>query len=334
MKKYLLPEGGSFYKANLHSHTTVSDGANTPSKMKEYYKAHGYSILAMTDHELLVDHSELNDPDFLTVTGYEYAFVEPVDYPYAKTLELNFFAKNPHNETQICFNPQNVIHGERYRCDTLKYVGEIYERKFNMASVQYVIDRARENGFLVSLNHPSYSFITPELFGSLNGLFAMEIHNQGSYYSANDFNSQMYDQMLRLGHRISCIAADDNHRAYVYDDKNDIRPWGFSMIKANSLTYENVIAALENGDFYASQGPEIYELYTENGRAKIVFSAAKTVAMLTKYRHCAVEQAPVGEYLTSAEFVLPDDEYMRFEITDAHGRRAATRAYFADEFCG
>ena len=37
MKKYLLPEKGTFYKANLHSHSTVSDGGWTPEEMKERY---------------------------------------------------------------------------------------------------------------------------------------------------------------------------------------------------------------------------------------------------------------------------------------------------------
>ena len=34
MKKYLLPETGQFYKANLHCHTTVSDGRMTPEEVK------------------------------------------------------------------------------------------------------------------------------------------------------------------------------------------------------------------------------------------------------------------------------------------------------------
>ena len=35
MRKYLLPENGNFYKANLHCHSTVSDGTLTPEEMKE-----------------------------------------------------------------------------------------------------------------------------------------------------------------------------------------------------------------------------------------------------------------------------------------------------------
>lgn len=69
MKKYLLPEKGNFYKANLHAHSTVSDGHFTPKELKNLYKNKGYSILAYTDHELLVDHSDLNDDEFLAITS-------------------------------------------------------------------------------------------------------------------------------------------------------------------------------------------------------------------------------------------------------------------------
>ena len=34
MKKYLLPENSNFYKANLHCHTTISDGRLTPEEIE------------------------------------------------------------------------------------------------------------------------------------------------------------------------------------------------------------------------------------------------------------------------------------------------------------
>ena len=46
MKKYLLPKNGKFYKANLHMHTTISDGAMTPEETKEaFLKEHGKLII-------------------------------------------------------------------------------------------------------------------------------------------------------------------------------------------------------------------------------------------------------------------------------------------------
>ena len=331
MKKYLLPEEGTFYKANLHSHSTISDGKNTPEEMKNYYKAHGYQILALTDHELLVDHSDLNDPDFLMLTGYEYAIIEPKPYRYAKTIELNIYPRDPHNTTHVCFNPKNVIHGEKWRCETLSYRGEIYQREFTIENIQQVIDAARDNDCIVSLNHPAYSWITPEFFGQLQGLFAMEIHNQGCYYDSSEFSPQMYQQMLFMGHRISPLAADDNHEAMVYDDPVDLRPWGFNVIKAPALTHEAVVAAMERGDLYASQGPLFHELYIEDGMLHVACDGVKAIVLRTKNRFYKELHAPVGEVLTEAAFPVPDDEFMWIEIIDGHGRHACTRGYFRDE---
>ena len=52
MKHYLIPDSGRFYKANLHCHTTVSDGMKTPAEIKALYQANGYSIVAFTDHDV------------------------------------------------------------------------------------------------------------------------------------------------------------------------------------------------------------------------------------------------------------------------------------------
>ena len=71
MKKYLLPESGAFFKANLHCHTTFSDGNMTPQDVKDEYTANGYSIVAFTDHDVLIPHPELNDENFLALNGFE-----------------------------------------------------------------------------------------------------------------------------------------------------------------------------------------------------------------------------------------------------------------------
>ena len=71
MKQYLLPENGRFYKANLHSHSTVSDGERTPEELKAMYKARGYSVFAYTDHDNFVTHNELTDDEFLVINGHE-----------------------------------------------------------------------------------------------------------------------------------------------------------------------------------------------------------------------------------------------------------------------
>ena len=41
MKKYLFKNDQNLYKANLHCHTTVSDGKMTPEEVKDTYKKEG-----------------------------------------------------------------------------------------------------------------------------------------------------------------------------------------------------------------------------------------------------------------------------------------------------
>lgn len=81
----LLPRAYSSYKANLHCHTTYSDGNLSPEQVKEHYKANGYSVVAFTDHNVLIDHSALNDKDFLTLVGLE---VDTDSFLYGKSMNL------------------------------------------------------------------------------------------------------------------------------------------------------------------------------------------------------------------------------------------------------
>ena len=71
MKKILLGNSKKYYKANLHCHSTISDGAKTPEELKEMYMNQGYSIIAYTDHDIMLPHFELADENFLPLTGFE-----------------------------------------------------------------------------------------------------------------------------------------------------------------------------------------------------------------------------------------------------------------------
>ena len=42
-----------WWKGNLHTHTFWSDGDDFPEMVAEWYRAHGYNFLALTDHNVL-----------------------------------------------------------------------------------------------------------------------------------------------------------------------------------------------------------------------------------------------------------------------------------------
>ena len=41
MRQYLLPKEGQFYKANMHAHTNISDGQNSPEEVKQIFRDMG-----------------------------------------------------------------------------------------------------------------------------------------------------------------------------------------------------------------------------------------------------------------------------------------------------
>ena len=107
MFSYIAP-GAKQYRANLHSHTNLSDGTLTPEQMVQAYQEKGYSILAITDHEAPYDHTALSTDDFLMLTGYE-AYIRPsptCEFDLFKPeIHLNLLAKDPHNTAIIGWDP-------------------------------------------------------------------------------------------------------------------------------------------------------------------------------------------------------------------------------------
>ena len=92
------------------------------------------------------------------------------------------------------------------------------------------------------------------------------------------------------------------------------------------------VEALATGELYASQGPEIKELYLENGIVHVECSDAVKIVLQTDNRLILQERAPEGESINSADFEIDDkNKYFRITVTDAKGKHANTNAYFMDE---
>ena len=114
------------------------------------------------------------------------------------------------------------------------------------------------------------------------------------------------------------------------------------MIKAEKLEYGTIMDALERGDFYASTGPAIEELYLEDGVLHIKTSPAAKIEVITERR---VRWCIRGEAMTEAAFDLSDyiekshtasgrhwPSYFRVNVYDAAGEQAHSRAFFEKEW--
>ena len=343
---------GTFYKANLHSHSTLSDGNLTPAQMKEEYQKRGYSILALSDHDVLHCSYELSDEAFLVLTAYEISVRSDdvaIPHAYRRVVDLNLFAKNPHNVTQVGFHPDTVAHWIKrgriteQQAREIKYAGELRDNHYYPANINQIIREANENGFLVCINHPVWSLVNAQDYGVYEGAWAMEIYNHGcAVLSGMNDAENVFEDMLRSGKKIYAVATDDNHNSFPLDCSQCDSFGGFTMIKAESLDYAAVIEAMENGYFYASTGPLIQELYYEDGKIYLTCSEAAEISMNSLGRWGRRVAADEGKTIIGAVFDLENDlfgrpqnmncwGYVRFRVTDKQGKRAYTNAYYLDE---
>ncbi len=338
MIKELLPTDVNWYRANMHSHSTLSDGHWTPEQMRDAYRQAGYSVLAISDHNVLADHSDLNLPDFLMLTATEYdimdvdhplpmigAAANPTDVRYLNTIHLNLFSKTPHPADRPA---RRSIWGVHHNCfdgtEEEKARCSVYSRD----AVNEVIRQANEAGFLVQYNHPNWSRNVREDWLALRGVWSLEILNYATeMLTGGEYCPYVYDDMLSyVDPGIFCSMGDDNHNGGGSDRQSF---GGSTFIGASELTYEAIIKALETGSFYCSSGredpPRILRLWQEGDAVRVDCTPATNIFFVGNGRRYMVRR---GDGLTHAHFDLnPEDTWFRIAVRDRFGNTAHTHAY-------
>ena len=71
----LIDSAKKYYKGNLHTHTTNSDGRLSPDEAIHEYAQRGYDFVALTDHWVVG--GERQAEGVLVLPGVEYDFTFP-----------------------------------------------------------------------------------------------------------------------------------------------------------------------------------------------------------------------------------------------------------------
>ena len=336
MKKILISKEKNQYKANLHAHSTLSDGRLTPEELKAMYKGRGYDILAITDHCHPHSHSAMSEPGFLMLTGYEAYIREsggPFD-PFKPEVHLNLFARCSENETLVCYDKAYVKYIPSDELAKMRRVGDENSRVYSREYINKFIKTATDNGYIVAYNHPFWSMESEADALALENLFSLEIRNTGSY-NANrlECGEMLYDAMLRRGMSLGVNAGDDNHNRYpeghVWFDSFG---W-YTVILADRLEYSDVFSALEGKDCYVSNGPVIKELAIDGDTVTLECSEAVEAYLYCGSKEPHAKRLPAGECSTEFKFHLDDRmKYIRVSVYDKEGRVANTRGFFRSEW--
>ena len=309
MKKTGLCTEGNWYKGNLHLHSTNSDGVWTPEEVAKVYREHGYHFISFTEHEHYTYNQELDSEHFIIIPGTELSCEKPEPFRIYHMLGLG------QDKAMDCGWAKNGFYHHQI-IPVKEWEG--------MKTPQSVLDEINGAGNLAVLNHPDWSRMELSDFMDLDGFFALEIYNFGCDMESHTGTAVTYwDSLLRRGRKIWGIATDDAH--FRIEDYCG----GWVMVNAKELTILAVTEALRNGNFYSSNGPEIYGYEIEDGMVKVDCSPAREIHFITYETYGFSLVAQNGESYTHGEFKLSGEElYVRVEVIDHRGKTAWSNPIF------
>jgi hypothetical protein len=304
-----VPEAqrGPWYKGNTHTHTTNSDGDSSPEVVARWYKDHGYDFLVLSDHNVFTDPATLAslvDSSFLLIPGEEVTSAFDDRPVHVNGLNLPGLVEPRTAETMV-------------------------------GTIQANVDAVREVAGVPHINHPNFRWAfggqelalveRDRLLEIWNG--HPTVHNVGG--GGTPGMEEVWDALLTGGKRIYGIAVDDAHHfqgEFSRDRANPGRGW--VAIQAPDKSAQALMAALEAGRFYASNGVELDDVVVASRRLEI------HIAARGDFRHTTTFIGAGGRVLaTTAEnpaVYVPDgtETYVRARITDSMGYHAWTQPVF------
>ena len=331
--RVLLDQNRNYYKANLHCHTVNTDACKTPEQIKDAYKERGYSVVAFTDHEFILDVRHLTNDDFIALTGCELAIKEdPLGTTktnqFMRVTHLCLYAEDPNNIITPCYSSIYDRFSPKLEGGRAAHDGE-YERVYSAEGISDMIKKAHEKGFLVAYNHPTWSLECDGSYLGYEGVDFVEIYNNAAVKLHGLSNDEsVFATMLLNGKEVFCTANDDNHNYSPFDSPYSDSFGGFVMLNTDTLSYASVIEALKTGSFYASSGPEIFSLTVEDGKINLKTSPVRKISVLSRGRMGYSRICEEGKFFTEQQIEIRDGmDGFRIKIEDASGAEAWTQFY-------
>jgi hypothetical protein len=299
-----------WWKGNLHTHSLWSDGDEYPEIICQWYKDHGYNFLALSDHNIIADkerwinvaksrggesafakYAERFGPKWVEqrtdaagavevrlkmLSEYRSLTEEPGRFLLIRSEEIS----DRYLNAPIHLNATNLSTAIKPQGG-----GSIVEVMQN--NINAVVAQREKTGIAMipHINHPNFGWaVTAEelarveheqFFEVYNG--HPSVHNEGDATHASI--DRVWDIVLTLRHRnglppLFGLGSDDSHHYHeVTPGKKQSRSGrGWIMVRAKNLTPEDLIAAMELGDFYASSGVTLKDVRLEKNTITIAIA--------------------------------------------------------------
>ncbi len=298
---------GKFYRGNIHTHSTLSDGVLEPAEVCRRYQDEGYDFISLTDHLLgrygfpIADTTPFRGNGFTTILGAEMhsGAQENGELWHILGVGLPTDFERPTTQTSIAEEGQET--GPE------------------------IAARARAAGAYVSIAHPQWSGLTLNDARSITAAHSVEAYNHGCAMGcdrAEGFHT--LEQLLAEGQRLDLIATDDAH----FTEPDHFGGW--VMVKAQENDPDALLEALKAGTFYSSQGPEIRSI--EMTGTDVVVECSAVVSVIVQ-GHGNKAKALHGHSMTCGRVPvkkLAGSPWLRVTVIDSAGRRAWSNPIWLD----
>lgn len=306
----------TWYKGNLHTHSYWSDGDEFPERIMEWYKANGYNFVGLSDHNVLAEGEKwkkITKSKLYQDALIEYLvkYGETVNYKYDSgryTVRLKTLAEyrplfedrsfllikseevtSRLGEKHIHVNATNIQ--RLVGAQTGSTVAEVMQNAVNS-----VLGQRKETGIPMfpHINHPNFYYsITVDDMIALKGERFFEVYN--GHPLVNNYGDSTRPGMEEMWDRINTaykkrgqplmlgLATDDSHNYHQFGTAFSNAGRGWVMVRANALTPEALITALEAGDFYASTGVVLEDITFVNGLLEVKVKPAAGVTYTIEF---------------------------------------------------
>lgn len=355
--------GPRWYKGNLHTHSLWSDGDDFPEHIALWYRERGYDFLAISDHntaqtgEKWMKYADIHKKGAgPAVDRYLKAFAHAksrgdraagtqeirltpfaeykplIERPGQFLLIQSEEISDKLDKRPIHMNATNAA--EPIKPQGGKTVVEIIRNNFQAVKEQ---GQRLNRPVLPHLNHPNFQWgVTAEELAEVVEERFFEVYN--GHPSINHMGDHQHPTVERIWDianslRIKTFKApplyglgtDDSHHYHVEGVNRSAPGRGWIRVRAEALTPEALIAAMERGDFYASTGVTLRDVrYDETTKTLTIdIQPQRGAKYITRFVGCTNSEIGVTFAETAgtrAAYTLRGHElYVRAVITsDQH----------------
>jgi len=309
-----------WWKGNLHTHSLWSDGDDYPEMIADWYKQRGYHFLALSDHNILSDHERWiaiaknkgGQPAFdKYLARFGDKWVETRDQGGNAEVRLKmlgeFRSKFEEPNRFLMIQSEEItgrvhINATNIQEKILPYSSNDPDKSAGVfKAMQYVINAVMEQRkrtgvpMFPHINHPNFQWaITAEEMMRLENERFFEVYNgHPSVRNEGDPQHASTERIwdILLAERLAVLgkeaffglATDDAHNYHGDSPKKSNPGRGWVMVRARKLAVEDLILAMEAGDFYASSGVTLKDVRREKEQLAVEIEPEPGVTYTTEF---------------------------------------------------